>query len=133
MLTSIIKIWILLALIVLKVNGSQAPEKAPVINRESTWCQHGQITRTTVECICASHRGYFCRNQIGDLTNSKGTCEAGYGISFFHFTCKTCSCINKVKIDELPKADEWRERKQALRMASRKEQSYKSRHEVPIV
>ena len=109
--------------------GPRAPDKAPVIDREVDWCENGQITRTTGECICSSHRGFFCRDGLGDVKQGKGTCEAGYGISFFHFTCKTCACINRVKMDELPQADEWRERKQALKMGARKQQ----RQQVPIV
>ena len=126
----------LMVLLLRLAEGMRAPDKAPVIDREAGWCDNGQVTRTTGECICSSHRGFFCRDQMGDVRSTsggKGTCEAGYGISFFHFTCKTCSCINRVKIDELPKAADWRERKQALRMASRKEQPSKSRQQVPIV
>ena len=111
------------------VISAHAPDKAPLIDREASWCANGQITRTTGECICSSHRGYFCRDSLlGDERQGK-TCDAGYGISFFHFTCKTCACINRVKMDELPQANEWRERKQALKMANRKQQ----RQQVPIV
>ena len=105
-----------------------APDEPPLIDRKASWCMNGQITRTTGECICSSHRGYFCRDSLGDERQGK-TCDAGYGISFFHFTCKTCACINRVKMDELPQANEWRERKQALKMANRKQQ----RQQVPIV
>ena len=99
-----------------------APDKAPVINRELGWCDNGAITRTTGECVCSSHRGFFCKDSLGSVSDGKKTCEAGYGISFFHFTCETCQCVNKVRIDELAGADGWKERKNALKNAKRKQQ-----------
>ena len=82
--------------------GDHAPDKAPKITREGTWCDNGSQTSTTGECICSTHLGYHC----ADGTIAGELCQAGYGISFFHHTCLTCRC-------EL--SAEWQERKQAFR------------------
>lgn len=86
--------------------AQHAPETPPLINRESSWCSNGSVTSTTVrtskssinfpflsprlqgECICSSHLGYFCEDS--DVQSNK--CQNGFGISFFHFSCMTCSC-----------------------------------------
>ena len=127
MLTTRILLVVVLVLCCLHFSSAErAPDQRPVIDRESGWCDDGAITRTTGECICASHRGYFCRDSLGSVQQQgKGTCEAGYGISFFHWSCKTCSCINKIRVDEMGSdADGWKERKQALKSAARKQQQY---------
>ena len=42
------------------VKSNQAPEKAPIIDREEGWCEGGFVTATTAECVCSTHVGNFC-------------------------------------------------------------------------
>lgn len=90
-------------------SGDRAPDKAPQINREKDWCLHGSVTATTGECICSSHLGYMCV----DKSTEAPSCQNGFGISFFHYSCMTCSCA----MDE-----RWIERKKTFRMAQRRQQ-----------
>ena len=90
-----------------------APDTAPVIDRESDWCDGGTITKTTGECICSSHLGFYCKE-----TGDKKLCQSGYGISFFHWSCKECQCLH----EKIP-AGEWKERKNALKQSIRKKSS----------
>lgn len=71
------------------------------------WCRNGFPTKTTNECICATHQGFFCE---GD------GCESGYGMSFFPKTCNKCAC---------KPSDEWSERKGALQAARKKNKAGK--------
>jgi len=114
---------LLCSLCVIAMAGAEhAPDKAPVIDREAGWCEHGTITRTTGECICSSHLGFYCRtssDEGGATAGSSGNtkvCQSGYGISFFHSECKDCSCVH----DKIP-AGEWKERKNALKQSIRKQ------------
>ena len=105
------------------VSGAEhAPDSAPVINRETGWCEHGTITRTTGECICSSHLGFYCRSSSDSTATPSGSsskvCQSGYGISFFHNTCTDCSCVH----EKIP-AGEWKERKNALKQSIRKQAS----------
>jgi hypothetical protein len=103
---------VMLMIILGALAGDHAPDKAPKINREGTWCDNGSQTSTTGECICSTHLGYHCAGGIAADTNSASAtdvskiCQSGYGISFFHHSCLTCRC-------EL--SAEWQERKQAFR------------------
>lgn len=76
------------------------------IHEEATgWCESGSTTATTGECICSTHRGFFC---AGDA------CQTGFGMSFFHKDCVSCKCVM---------SSEWKERKKALKQQMRKEQN----------
>ena len=112
-------LFVFFLVVVLAMVGADehAPDKAPVIDREKGWCENGTVTRTTGECICSSHMGFYCR-ESGDTK----LCQSGYGISFFHHTCKECSCIH----EKIP-AGEWKERKNALKQSMRKHNSLLSR------
>jgi hypothetical protein len=101
---------ILFSLALVASAGDHAPDEAPKITREGTWCDNGSQTATTGECICSSHLGYHCAGGLAagsakEIDVSK-SCQFGYGISFFHNSCLSCKC-------EL--STEWRERKQAFR------------------
>lgn len=63
--------------------SDSAPENPPKITRTDDWCAHGAITATTGECVCSTHLGYFCEGE---------SCQSGFGMSFFHHTCKDCEC-----------------------------------------
>lgn len=109
-----------------------APDVAPVIDRPADWCLHGTITKTTGECICAGHKGFFCMdsssvsssNGSGSAGTSSATashgCESGYGISFFNYKCMSCKC-EKLKKTEL--SEEWQERRKAAKTGFKKSRS----------
>ena len=67
----------------------------------SGWCLHGATTATTNECICSTHRGYFCTGQ---------ECQTGFGMSFFSKECSDCKCTM---------SEEWKERKKTLKQMVR--------------
>ena len=78
-----------------------APDLAATINRDANWCFHGSITRTTGECICSSHLGYFCKEAeepASGVTAVDKVCQQGFGISFFHNTCQSCTCTHESKM-----------------------------------
>ena len=116
------KFLLLMVLYVLSVAFTQehAPDHGSKIDRESTWCFHGSITRTTGECICSSHLGYFCKEAeppAAGATAVDMVCQQGFGISFFHNSCKSCTCTHESKM-----TSEWLERRNALRSGVRKQQ-----------
>lgn len=83
----------------------------------SEWCLNGSPTATTDECICSSHLGYFCEDSDRVQSIRLGSCQSGYGISFYSHNCKSCAC----KIDT-----KWVERKKAkLSNMKRQQQNLK--------
>jgi len=92
--------------------SQHAPDQAPEIKRDANWCQNGSQTRTTGECICSSHMGFYCKEEP-----TKTGCQSGYGISFFHWSCMDCACAH----EKIP-IGEWKERKNALKQNFRKQQ-----------
>eukprot|EP00603_Paraphysomonas_imperforata_P009232 CAMPEP_0114424272 /NCGR_PEP_ID=MMETSP0103-20121206/6605_1 /TAXON_ID=37642 ORGANISM="Paraphysomonas imperforata, Strain PA2" /NCGR_SAMPLE_ID=MMETSP0103 /ASSEMBLY_ACC=CAM_ASM_000201 /LENGTH=129 /DNA_ID=CAMNT_0001593013 /DNA_START=36 /DNA_END=425 /DNA_ORIENTATION=+ len=100
-----------LAVLTVGVEAGRNSEKtqAPQLTRAeedvndalADWCRNGFPTKTTNECICATHKGFFCE---GD------DCQSGYGMSFFPKACERCAC---------KPSGEWGERKSALQ-ANRK-------------
>jgi hypothetical protein len=110
----------ILLLITIVLNGSlvfadpHAPDTAPEITREAGWCENGSITRTTGECICSSHLGFYCR----ETDETQKGCQSGFGISFFHNKCTDCKCSH----DKIP-AGAWKERKNTLKTTIRKNMS----------
>jgi hypothetical protein len=121
---------LLLMLLLFCVTGMEhAPDVAPAINRAADWCTHGTITKTTGECICAGHKGYFCMDSTSSSQSgitgtssaiSSHGCESGYGISFFNYKCLTCKC-EKLKKQEL--SEEWQERRKAAKTGLKKSRS----------
>lgn len=114
------QVCIILCFLVFQCVAEHAPEKQPEIKRDSKWCDNGVATRTTGECICSSHLGFYCKEN-GEATQRVDgkACQSGYGISFFHWTCMECSCVH----EKIP-AGEWKERKNALKQGIRKQQKF---------
>ena len=73
------------------------------------WCEHGASTATTNECICSTHRGFFCMNNVNN-EGEEEKCQTGFGMSFFHKSCVTCKCVM---------SEEWKERKNAFKQTLR--------------
>jgi len=109
---------LLLLCFIMTAAGQHAPDAAPEVKREGNWCQNGSMTRTTGECICSSHMGFYCKEN-GEMKQSADgkKCQSGYGISFFHWSCMDCDCVH----EKIP-TGEWKERKNALKQNFRKQQ-----------
>ncbi len=112
-------VFVLFLCFATQISGqAHAPDAAPEINREAGWCLNGSITRTTGECICSSHLGFYCKEDGVSQQRADGKgCQSGYGISFHHYSCTNCACVHE-KIPE----GEWKERKNALKQVIRKQQ-----------
>jgi len=110
-----VKALLLISLVLASVQAQHAPDAAPDIKRDANWCQNGSLTRTTGECICSSHMGFYCKEERAK-DSDKG-CQSGYGISFFHWSCMDCACLH----EKIP-TGEWKERKNALKQNFRKQQ-----------
>lgn len=111
-------VLVICLLINVQSQEKHAPDTAPKIDRTEGWCTSGSLTRTTGECICSSHLGFYCKEngELQQRADGKG-CQSGYGISFFHWTCKECECIH----EKIP-TGVWKERKNALKQGIRKQQ-----------
>ena len=79
----LLRLLVPLVLCVAAAAAGYAPAKAPEIDREAGWCDGGMLTKTTGECMCKTHKGFFC-------TGPK--CQNAQGFSFFQWECLECSC-----------------------------------------
>mmetsp|Transcript_25326 Transcript_25326/g.54031 ORF Transcript_25326/g.54031 Transcript_25326/m.54031 type:complete len:119 (+) Transcript_25326:146-502(+) len=65
-------------------NSGYAPPKAPKLPED--FCEHGDVTATTGECMCHWQHKDGCKGS---------GCEYQMGLSFYHYSCKDCSCVKE--------------------------------------
>jgi len=70
------------------VSGGRAPTKKP--NLPDGFCppSTGVATATTGECMCNWQHKDGCKGSA---------CSYEMGLSWYHYTCKDCGCVNEPK------------------------------------